>query len=109
MKTIVITGATTGIGKHATNHLARRGHRVIATGRNPELLEALRRESGVEVVRLDVTDERSIASAVEEVDRLTQGEGIDALVNNAGYGHPGALEDVSDEDLRRQFDTNVFG
>jgi NAD(P)-dependent dehydrogenase (short-subunit alcohol dehydrogenase family) len=58
---------------------------------------------------LDVTDAASIAEAAREALRLTGGQGVDALVNTAGYGHPGPLEEVSDADLRRQFETNVFG
>src|SRR6185436_15731227 len=112
-QTIFITGATTGIGKHAALHLAARGHRVIASGRKEALLAGLREEAaragrGIETVRLDVTDARSIAAALAEVDGLTGGRGIDALVNNAGYGQPGPLEELTDEDLRRQFETNVF-
>src|SRR5438045_2743485 len=111
-KTILITGATTGIGKHAALHLAKRGHRVIATGRSPKLLEALKREAAelpLDTVVLDVTSQTSIDAAAAEVNRLTDGHGVDALVNNAGYGHAGAMEEVSDRDLRAQFDTNVFG
>jgi short-subunit dehydrogenase len=113
-QTILITGATTGIGRHAALHLARAGHTVIATGRNEKLLAALEKDAakaglGLHTTRLDVTDDDSIASAVAEANRLTEGRGIDVLVNNAGYGQGGPVEEVSDVDLRRQFDTNVFG
>jgi short-subunit dehydrogenase len=112
-QTILITGATTGIGRHAALHLAARGHWVIATGRKPEPLATLKAEAKpgwrLETVLLDVTDEQSIARAAAEVDRLTDGRGVDVLVNNAGYGLPGPLEELSDRDLRTQFDTNVFG
>jgi NAD(P)-dependent dehydrogenase (short-subunit alcohol dehydrogenase family) len=60
-------------------------------------------------VRLDVTDAESIAGAVAEAERLTDGRGIDVLVNNAGYGQGGPVEEVTDAELRQQFDTNVFG
>src|SRR5579883_1621930 len=111
-RTILITGATTGIGKHAAVTLARKGHRVFATGRNLEALGRVVAEAAtptLEALRLDVTDAASIASAVEEVGRRTSGEGVYALVNNAGYGLAGPLEEVSDADLRAQFDTNFFG
>jgi len=112
-QTILITGATAGIGRHAALHLAARGHHVIATGRNAAALDELsaQRKPGValDVVRLDVSDAASIAQAKEEVARLTGGRGIDALVNNAGYGLPGPLVELDDAELRAQFEVNVFG
>ncbi|HKA86004.1 MAG TPA: SDR family oxidoreductase [Haliangiales bacterium] len=109
-KTILITGATSGIGKHAALHLLARGHRVIATGRNPGALERLEQEGpGLEMVRLDVTDPASIAAAAAEIDKLTGGVGVDVLVNNAGYGMAAPLSETTDADLRAQYETNVFG
>jgi NAD(P)-dependent dehydrogenase (short-subunit alcohol dehydrogenase family) len=110
-KTILITGTTTGIGRHAALHLAARGHRVFATGRNEALLAQLREESGgkLETIRLDVTDGASIAAAAAEVHRLTNGRGLDALVNNAGYGIAAPLVETPDAEVRGQFETNVFG
>jgi short-subunit dehydrogenase len=111
-KTILITGATKGIGRHAALYLARKGHRVIATGRDEAALATLRDEAQgttLETLRLDVTDAASIAAAKAEVDRRTDGRGLDALVNNAGYGIAVPLEMIDDADLRAQFDTNVFG
>jgi NAD(P)-dependent dehydrogenase (short-subunit alcohol dehydrogenase family) len=112
-KTILITGATTGIGRHAALHLAALGHHVIATGRNPRALDELRAAGAahgrVDVVLLDVTDGASIEAARAEVERLTGGRGVDVLVNNAGYGLAGAMAEVTDADLRAQFETNVFG
>jgi short-subunit dehydrogenase len=111
-QTILITGATAGIGRHAALYLAARGHRVIATGRKLEALRALKEQAGaldLDVVPLDVTDAISIARAVDAVDILTDGKGVDALVNNAGYGLAGALAEIGDAELRAQFDTNVFG
>src|SRR6185295_12953122 len=92
-------------------HLARRGFRVLASGRRADALQTLVAEagSGVEPVRMDVTDAASIAAARAEVDRLTAGRGLDALVNNAGYGQGGPLELLSDDELRAQYETNVFG
>ncbi|MBX3189748.1 MAG: SDR family oxidoreductase [Labilithrix sp.] len=114
MKTILITGATAGIGRHAALDLARKGHHVIATGRRKAALDTLAKEAGslagrLDVVVLDVTSESSIAAAVSAVDALTDGYGLDVLVNNAGYGQMGPIEEVSDAVVRRQFDTNVFG
>lgn len=111
-QTILITGATAGIGRETALHLARRGHFVIATGRNDDALAALKRDAGparLEVFRLDVTDPASIAHALVAVDRLTCGRGIDTLVNNAGFGIAVPVAEISDADLRAQFDTNVFG
>ena len=106
----MITGATAGIGRHAALYLAAKGHRVIATGRNAEALATLRAQvPSIDTIALDVTDGASIADAVAEVDRMTDGRGVDVLVNNAGYGVAGPLLEVSDARLREQFDVNVFG
>jgi short-subunit dehydrogenase len=108
--TVLITGATQGIGRHAALALTARGHRVIASGRNKDALETLRlQEKAIDAVQLDVTDVTSIADATREVDRLTDGRGIDILVNNAGYGLVGPLAEVTDAKLREQFEVNVFG
>jgi NAD(P)-dependent dehydrogenase (short-subunit alcohol dehydrogenase family) len=107
-KTVLITGATSGIGKSAAIHLKSRGHDVIATGRNAKALEELSGQ-GIHAVAMDVTSADSIESARVEVDRITEGRGVDVLVNNAGYGLWAPMEQVTDEDLRAQFETNVFG
>ncbi len=109
---ILITGATTGIGRHAAIHLAKQGHRVIATGRNTTALADVAREAaGTELVtlRLDVTDPASIEQAAREVARMTEGYGLDVLVNNAGYGAAGPLVEAPDAEVRGQYETNVFG
>jgi NAD(P)-dependent dehydrogenase (short-subunit alcohol dehydrogenase family) len=111
-KIIVITGATAGIGRDAALHFARRGHTVFAAGRRREALASLEREAAsapgkIHGLVLDVTDAASVAQAREEVEQ--RAGAIDVLINNAGYGQTGALEELSDEELRRQFDTNVFG
>jgi NAD(P)-dependent dehydrogenase (short-subunit alcohol dehydrogenase family) len=110
--TILITGATSGIGRHAALHLARQGHRVIATGRNAAALEHLKSEANgtaLETLMLDVTDATSVAAARASVDQRTGGRGLDVLVNNAGYGVLGPTEMISEADMRAQYETNVFG
>ena len=105
-KVILITGASSGIGLDAAQTLARQGHRVWAAARRVELMEPLKNE-GVHVLKMDVTDETSMQHGVETV---IQAEGrIDVLVNNAGYGYFGAIENVPMTDARRQLEVNVFG
>jgi NAD(P)-dependent dehydrogenase (short-subunit alcohol dehydrogenase family) len=111
--TVLITGATSGIGRDAALYLAERGFHVIATGRNRERLASLAAEAAraglLTPLELDVTDAGSIAGAVEAVDHLTGGRGIDVLVNNAGYGDMAPVEMVTDADVRANYETNVFG
>ncbi len=105
-KVILITGASSGIGLDAAQTLARQGHRVWAAARRVELMEPLKND-GVHVLKMDVTDENSMQQGVETV---IQAEGrIDVLVNNAGYGYFGAIENVPMTDARRQLEVNVFG
>lgn len=106
--TILVTGATSGIGKHTALHLHARGHRVIGTGRNQNALGELR-AAGLFALAMDVTDEASVERAKLEVTRITDGHGLDVLVNNAGYGLFGPVEMISDADVKAQYDTNVFG
>ena len=105
-KVILITGASSGIGYNAAGTLARQGHRVYAAARRLELMEPLK-SLGVQVIRMDVTDEESMQEGVRKVIR-SEGR-IDVLVNNAGYGFFGAIETVPMEDARRQLEVNVFG
>lgn len=109
--TVLITGATAGIGRRTALDLAAKGMRVFATGRNPAALTELEQSGGSNLIafRLDVTDADSIAQARERVIADTHGYGVDVLINNAGYGDLGPAELVSDADMRQQFDTNVFG
>jgi NAD(P)-dependent dehydrogenase (short-subunit alcohol dehydrogenase family) len=110
MMTILLTGASSGIGRDAALALARAGHHVIAAARRLPALEALRAvEPSITPLRLDLDDPASIAEAVAEIDRLTAGHGLDALVNNAGFATAGALAELPDRELRAQFETNVFG
>jgi len=107
MKSILVTGCSSGIGRHCALGLKARGWRVFATARKAEDLDALRSQ-GLEAVALDLDHSDSIAAAVEQVLSATGGT-LDALFNNAGYGQPGAIEDLRRDVLRAQFETNVFG
>jgi NAD(P)-dependent dehydrogenase (short-subunit alcohol dehydrogenase family) len=103
---VLITGCSTGIGRAAAERLARAGMTVYASARRPESIEDLK-GAGCRTLALDVTDEESMRTAVEEVERAEGAVG--ALVNNAGYSQSGAVETVALDDVRRQFETNVFG
>jgi NAD(P)-dependent dehydrogenase (short-subunit alcohol dehydrogenase family) len=111
MAVILVTGATSGIGRDAAQRLARAGHRVLVGGRRPAALAELAAAAAgrLEPLPLDVADAGSVAAARAEVDRRTAGGGLDVLVNNAGYALPGPLETLTEADLRALFDTNVFG
>ena len=105
-KAVLITGCSTGIGRATAEHLARSGHSVYATARRPESIEDLK-NVGCKTLALDVNDEASMSAAVSAVE---EAEGaVGALVNNAGYSQSGALETIGLDDVRRQFETNVFG
>ena len=105
-KVILVTGASSGIGFDAAVALAKQGHRVYAAARRVERMEPLK-AFGVVPLRMDVTDDASMEAGVRTV---LEAEGrIDALVNNAGYGYFGAIENVPLEEARRQLEVNVFG
>lgn len=101
---VLITGCSSGIGSAVAERMRALGWRVIPTARKAEDVERLKDQGFPEALALDVNDSDSILAAAAAL-----GEGVDALVNNAGYGQPGALEDLSREAMRRQFETNVFG
>jgi len=107
-QTFLLTGATSGIGHATARALVQRGHRVIAAGRDRVALAAIADELGVVPVQLDLTDDASIDAAVARV-RAIAPEGIDVLVNNAGMGVLAPMSEIDPADLRRQFETNVFG
>ncbi|MFT5508420.1 MAG: NAD(P)-dependent dehydrogenase (short-subunit alcohol dehydrogenase family) [Hyphomicrobiaceae bacterium] len=107
-RSILITGCSSGIGLASARAMHQLGWRVFATARTPKDLERLNGNEGVEAVHLDLADPQSIAACADSVLAATGGT-IDALFNNAAYGQPGALEDVSVEALRAQFEVNVFG
>jgi NAD(P)-dependent dehydrogenase (short-subunit alcohol dehydrogenase family) len=103
---ILITGCSSGIGRAAAQHLARQGRTVYATARSLDPLAELRR-AGCQTLALDVRDEESIRAAVAAVEQ--EHGAVGTLVNNAGYAVSGAIEAVSLDAVRREFDTNVFG
>ncbi len=107
MRTILITGCSSGIGLAAAQTLVSRGWRVFASARRPEDVERLA-AMGFEALHLDLNDSASIHTAVEEVLGRTGGR-LDALFNNGGFGQVGAVEDLTRAALREQFETNLFG
>jgi NAD(P)-dependent dehydrogenase (short-subunit alcohol dehydrogenase family) len=105
-KAVLITGCSTGIGRATALRLAAAGHPVFATARRTESIADLA-SAGCTLLACDVTDEVSMRAAVESVEKTAGAVG--ALVNNAGYGSEGPIEEVPMEEVRRQFETNVFG
>ncbi len=106
MKTIFITGASSGLGKATVKLFHQKGWNVIATMRNPEKETELTTLDNVTVLPLDVTDEQQINAVAAKAISLGK---IDVVFNNAGYGLIGALEGVSDEQIIKQIDTNLLG
>ena len=106
-KTILITGCSSGIGYCVASGLQQRGYRVFATARRAESVKQLNDE-GFESLRLDLDDSQSIKQAVDEVLRRTDGR-LYAVFNNGAFGLPGAVEDLSRDAIRAQFETNFFG
>ena len=105
-KVILLTGASSGIGYDTAVALAQQGHKVYAAARRVERMEPLR-QYGIVPLKMDVTDEESMKTGVKT---LWDAEGrIDVLINNAGYGYFGAVENVPMDDARNQLEVNVFG
>lgn len=105
-KSVLITGCSTGIGHATALRLVKAGHTVYATARRLDSIADLA-AAGANTLALDVTDEGSMTAAIE---RVTAEQGaVGVLINNAGYSQSGAIETLSMDDLRRQFETNVFG
>jgi NAD(P)-dependent dehydrogenase (short-subunit alcohol dehydrogenase family) len=105
-KAALITGCSTGIGRATAEHLAGRGWTVYASARRPETIQDLA-GAGCRLLPLDVCDEASMRAAVDAVERAEGAVGV--LINNAGYGQEGAFECTPMAEVRRQFETNVFG
>jgi NAD(P)-dependent dehydrogenase (short-subunit alcohol dehydrogenase family) len=103
---VLITGCSSGIGHATAELMASHGHRVYATARKLDAIADLA-ERGCRTLALDVTDEQSMRSAVAAVEESEGAVGV--LVNNAGYSQSGAVETLDLDDVRRQFETNVFG
>ncbi len=107
MKTVFITGTSSGIGKSTAKLFQKKGWNVIATMRNPEKEKELTAIGNIIVLKLDVNDIGSIKNSINEaIDKFGK---IDVLINNAGYGTYGAFENASVEQAAKQFDVNVFG
>jgi NADP-dependent 3-hydroxy acid dehydrogenase YdfG len=107
---VLVTGASSGIGRATAIEFARRGHRVFAAARREEVLAGLAAATpNIQAVSLDVTDEDSVRRAWAKIEASTGGAGVDVLVNNAGFALAGPIEILPGADVRRQFDTNVFG
>lgn len=107
-KNILITGCSSGIGLDVARGLQQQGWRVFATARRAEDVARLQADGFADAMLLDVDDSASIRQALDEVLRRSAGR-LEALFNNAGYGQPGAAEDISRPAMRAQFETNLFG
>jgi Short-chain dehydrogenases of various substrate specificities len=103
---VLITGATSGIGFQTAKFLADQGHTVYGAGRRADKLEVLQ-NLGVKSINMDVTNEESMQNVVHYI--FKQEGKIDVLINNAGYGSYGAVEDVTIEEAKKQFEVNLFG
>lgn len=105
-KTVLITGASSGMGKATANILHSQGYKVYGAARRTEKMKDIEGK-GIAIVSLDLTKDESIVNCVNDI--LAKEGKIDILINNAGYGSYGAVEDVSIEEAKRQFEVNMFG
>jgi len=102
-KVVLITGGSSGIGKKVGEYLQEKGFVVYGTSRNPEKVN----DSKIKLVRLDVRDVSSITNAIAEIIQIEQR--LDIVINNAGVGITGPLEEIPTDEIRNNFETNVFG
>ena len=107
MKTVFITGTSTGIGYECAKIFMENGWNVVATMRNPQNAPDSLKQRNVLIVKMDVTDDDSIKNAIREA--ICKFEQIDVLVNNAGYYSIGVVEAIPEEEIRRQIETNLLG
>lgn len=108
--TVLVTGASSGIGRATALEFARRGHQVFGAARREDALAGLTaRTPNIRAVSIDVTDTDSVRLAWAKIEASTGGAGVDVLVNNAGFALSGPVEIIADADVQRQFATNVFG
>lgn len=105
-KVVLITGASSGMGKSTANILNKQGYKVYGAARRLDQMQDLK-DNGISIISLDLTKEESIVSCVNTI--LDNEGQIDILINNAGYGSYGAVEDVPIEEAKRQFEVNIFG
>lgn len=105
-QTVLITGASSGIGKEAAKRLVKEGYIVYAAARRVELMRDLE-DMGAVVLKMDVTSEEDVAAGVDRIN--AERGGTDILINNAGFGLYGAMEDISLDEVRYQFEVNLFG
>src|SRR3954469_18822126 len=105
-RAVLITGCSSGIGHETAHHLVRKGWTVYATARRPETLADLEK-AGCKTLACDVTDEESMRAAVAAVEEAEGAVGV--LINKPGYSQSGATESVPMSQVKRQFETNVFG
>ena len=109
--TVFITGASSGIGKATALYLARRGYRVVATSRELSRLDELTEQpqsgsAAILTYQLDINEPASVEEVVPRI--ISEASGLDALINNAGYGLWGCLEQLTVEEVKAQFETNLF-
>lgn len=103
---VLVTGASSGIGLNTALELKAKGYIVWGAARRVEKLKQLE-EKGINIIYLDLCDEESMISCINEINKKSGG--VDILINNAGYGSYGAIEDVEIEEAKRQFEVNIFG
>jgi len=106
MKTVLVTGASAGIGKATVELFLQNGYKVYAVARRIEKMEDLK-ELGAIPIQMDVTDNNSMEAGIKKINQKSGG--VDILINNAGYGSLGSVEEGSIEEAKRQFEVNIFG